>query len=437
MREIIKNKNLTALIILMLYVVYLVYKRDVGGDDFSKMKLIIPIWLFCLCAHYKYVEYLIIILLPLTYGISTGYIFPFALGCVFLKRKLYPKSAMAFTLVIAILEFVHYPFYSFSADPSPVYYVNYFSAIFIMAYYISVKNNYNVNNLIISFALGSATLGIFVLLNSASVFDVGSLMSGEIRLGMAGLKDDELKAEELKFAVDANVLGMFSIASISSLFTLLYNGYKKKTVVFVLIAICFICGALTLSRTYYLCLAFALFMFVTKYKNGKSNKLLNYLLLAIFIGGIIFFFYKFGGIVDSLLERFRGDKTGSGRTEIFAYYTNYMLNHLDYLLFGGGSLYYMQAAGSLDAIHNGTQQIVACYGLIGLIVFIYPLLKLFRKNYQKSNSSGMYLTTIIIIIFFLQTLQSINPCQQMFPLLPAYWALLFSKYPELKEMQDW
>lgn len=78
-----------ALWVLFVLLLLLFYRRDIGNQDFSKMFFVLPIVGYALFAPRQYIVYLLALIMPLSFGLSTGYIFPIVLLFYFLKKKNY------------------------------------------------------------------------------------------------------------------------------------------------------------------------------------------------------------------------------------------------------------------------------------------------------------------------------------------------------------
>ena len=119
--------------------------------------------------------------------------------------------------------------------------------------------------------------------------------------------------------------------------------------------------------------------------------------------------------------------TAGSRTELIALYNQYLLDHPDRLVYGTGSLYYRRVSEQNLSTHNGTQQLIVCYGFIGLLIFVWCGI-VFYKRYYKKNKKAIKLVTctpFFVCLMFLQTIQFVSPPSLMLPLVAALLPLKF------------
>lgn len=95
-----------------------------------------------------------------------------------------------------------------------------------------------------------------------------------------------------------------------------------------------------------------------------------------------------GDYLDVFMDRFKGDKTMSGRTDIFGFYHNAFISNLDIFLIGAGAIHYMDALHYDHATHNGIQQILICYGITGFTMILLPLVMRFNNLRRKMSCVG-------------------------------------------------
>lgn len=416
------SKNEVALYGIVGWLLLLFYWRDILDQDFSKILFILPIIVYSIIVSSQYIAYLMALLLPLSFGLSTGYIFPIVLIIYFYKIKKFPTNAVLFTVLIIVIELIHYPFYTFTINTEMSTYLNYFSAWFIVAYFVSnIDERVDAKRFLLFFCLAVVILSFFITWHSVIAFDtIGYELEGT-RIGDTGI----IGAEEdgkIYLRANANTLGYFSITAISILLLLLYRKSVHFSIAILLLAILIITGGMTMSRTWLVLLAFVFFAFLSVNSRGGFKSIL---LGGIILGLLTILILFTRDYLDIFLERFSGDKTLSGRTEIISFYNDALFNNIDILFSGTGAIHYVKVLNYDHAIHNGTQQVLVCYGLTGFFLLTIPLLMRILKLKKRLNVKGkvLYYTPLIVVLFFLQTIQSINPHQLMFPLIPAIWAL--------------
>lgn len=413
-----KFRNLL-LIILTAFLCFYFYQRDVLQVDMGKIVVVAVVWLFCLFSKPEKIDYLIAAMIPLSYGFSTGYIFPVALICVWIKRKEMPKETILFLLAVMAMEFVHYPFYTFNHKINAVELINFLSVVALLGYY-SYNQKANKYGMMMWFGIGCAIFGMFVMLNTFQSFSISDLMTGMVRMGMEGIKDNE--DEIIAFAANPNALAFFMIVAISLMAVMLINKKGNKPIQIIVISVCTFAGFITVSRTFFICLVIVLIAVVMAIRK-KFSALTSSVIITLLICISIIVLVQMDDLFAAFSERFSDDKTGSGRTNIIAYYHHWLIENPINYLFGTGCLFYLKYVGYDEAPHNGVQQIIVCYGLMGLIYFLILISCVIKKSKKYIKKNNLQWVPFIIVILFLQTIQSISPIIQITPLLAAFWAL--------------
>ena len=373
---------------LFVMLLFLFYRRDIGNVEFSKMFFILPIIGCALITPREFIVYLLALIMPLSFGLSTGYIFPIVLLIYFIKKHELPIKTVGFVLLIMLLEFVHYPFYDFEAEMDMSVLLNYFSAWFIAAYFIfNSDSKVDVDKFLFWFCIATAVLCIFVSWHSLMIFDTTGYEMGEARVGTIGMKGD-LEEGKIYLRANPNTLGYYSVTAISILMLQIYRKRINTWVAFGMITLLVLTGGLTMSRTWLVLLAVNVIIFITS-NNKKSLKTILFSGIILFMLAMIVFIA--GDFFDLFIERFYGDKTMSGRTEILDFYNDALKNNLDVFFIGAGAIHYMDALHYDHATHNGIQQILVCYGVTGLILIITPLIMRFKRLRRKMG--GVFYTS--------------------------------------------
>lgn len=397
----------------------LLYMRDINGVDTSKFQLLALVVGYALVADYKHLMMLIAFILPLTNGLPGNYILPILLVLMVIKgrnSKNVPGLVWGAFIVIAVYELMHVFLFAPSFDlPS---YVGYCSFLFLMLFVGGTYNSRSDESLnALSFCFGTVVMLTIILLNFNQMVG-GELIEGGMRMGYG---TDE---ETMTLRTNPNNIGLYSIASISIAFALWY--YKKIPVwLLAVVAIpSFIGGVYSLSRTWMLSVAlFAVLFFLMRTGKKKFSSILVLLLAVI---GIFYFFTRFNvGALDAFESRFEGDSTGGSRTTLFAAYHKWMFDNPWALLFGTGALPYKEVTQLFNSTHNAFQQIFVAYGIPGLAFFIYLLVRLLKK--WRVPKERMVYVPILVIGFFLQSSQFLNPTYCAYPFIASFFILKMVK----------
>ena len=392
----------------------------------NKYIFVLIILLYTVFSSYEQLISIICFTIPMLNGLPGNYFIPvWLLFILFHKddsKRNSLKYGIAFCVIVFIMEIVHYPLYNFNIDIMKV--VEILSTIFLVVFLISQNFNKDYSKPILSFCIGCSVFLIIVVLmymNSPELYLTGARYSG----------DDHREDGVMMLALNANMVGFFSVASVIS--SLILYHYKKisLTICLLLVITSFIGGAYTISRTWAICLTLALMVFFFLRKGRRIYGLIIFGLVAVAV--TYWSMTTDIGLIDMFYERFtQGDFSSAGaRTDITALYNEFLINNPFELLFGTSALLYKNVAHLEPSIHNGTQQILVSYGIIGLFVFIYFTYLAFKKYYIK----GEVISTIplLISLLYIQTLQSINPGQALYPLVVSFLIMRMVKMDKQKQ----
>ena len=105
----------------------------------------------------------------------------------------------------------------------------------------------------------------------------------------------------------------------------------------------------------------------------------------------------------------------------------FLWNNPSRLIFGTGSIFYRQVCNLSHSMHNGVQQILVSYGILGfipmLVVLIRPIIKYFKKN----KFELLKLLPILAVFMFIQTIQFLNPNNLLLPYAVAVLCMRIDK----------
>ena len=408
------------LAVYIILIATLLYARDIIGISINKNIFIALVILFSMSLKYENLLSLILFTLPLMCGLPGNYFLPiWCLIVVFyqIRNNTFNYSILAFWLAIVLWEIVIYCFYPFEIPTMNA--LSYFSALLLTCVLISEYRTIDYSTPVICFCLGCCVLlgAIFLIYSSDP-----SMMytDGGVRMG-GDMYTDTMK---MTLKTNSNNVGYLSSASIACLFTLFY--YKKIDVIIfmVMAGVSFYCGMFSLSRTWAISVVLTIVIYSIF---QRENKKAGYALLCVI--AIIGFYYlsKSPLLLDAFIGRFEGDniKTGGQRTVLFAQYNEFLLNHPWNLFWGTSAQLYKDVTGLYHSTHNSLQQIWMSYGIIGFLVIITVYFKALKNNYLKKEY--MACMPMLMIVFFLQSIQVLNPHNGMYPIIAAFFIMKMIK----------
>jgi len=425
--------------LLLLFLCFLFYVRDLQEHDIGKMIIVLPLLLSCTFASTENLYYLIALLLPLGWGISVSYIYPFIVILLLIKKNKSVVPCLLFALFIGLYEILHYFVYPLPGgrfEPSVL--ITLVCILFFTSYFIWHDIEVCDKDKFISFfCIGTAIFLTFILLHSVQLYGILGVLSGVYRLGDTGITNEMESTDIIFFRANANYVSYYSSACIA--FTLILLKRKTLSVIpsIVLLIIYLCAGFSTQSRTWLLTVALFFIFYAFSF---KKYRYIAFIGTGLFCAAVVFFLMQFNDIVEAYATRFSFDDPNStmsefgGRPELIRLFNDYLMKHIDALIWGVG-LNGQELICKIDngstrgyrAPHNSIQQLIVSYGLIGLYLFVVPLIKRLVKLYNEYKPDLIYLLPLLIILIILQTIQIIYPPLLMAPLIPAVFILTMKK----------
>ena len=419
------NSNIQfALIVSVASVVALLYARDLFGFSISKFTIMSVTIIPAVFLSHASLVYYILFLLPLMSGLPGNYIWPVLLiGLLYKNPHSIDSKGMTCFITIAVFELLHYVLYRFTIDIPNL--IGYLSTIFFLCYLAMLQDSKVKNtHCVVFFVLGLFAFLFAIWYITQINHQTDMLLEEGGRLGktkqLTGAGDDVMM-----LSANPNGLGYFSLIGLSLVF-MLYTLQKIRIWFMLLLSSVFVyVGSLSVSRTWLFGVIFLLgLLFFFTLKSPKKGTGLRIVILLIIFAISIFALSRNELIYQAFFNRFSDDSvaTAGSRTEIFKEYNQFFLNNPLYLLFGAGAVHYHDVISEIfHATHNGTQQLIASYGLVGLFTVIVMLVNGYKRNYRK----GFFICAIpfFLALFFVQSGQLLNPHHNLYPFIISFVAM--------------
>lgn len=256
------------------------------------------------------------------------------------------------------------------------------------------------------FALCTSVMCLIVLskIVIGAGFNLQLAFSNMQRFGMSGSATESLGAD-----FNPNFLGFLCILGITAMFQLRLEKEGKLSDMVMAIFL-MLCGLMTLSRTYLLCLVLMAMLLVVA--NGFSvKKLLKLSAGAVACGALLFLILLlfFPAVVEDWVGRFQVADITSGRLELMARYHERIFEHADIYMFGIGIQSVTDKVVArfgpskiLGTVvpHNSIQEMIFCWGIPGLLMFIVFLCSMVKSARQKNPEIRLlnYIPLILLLI---------------------------------------
>ena len=288
-----------------------------------------------------------------------------------------------------------------------------------------------------SFAFCVAGMCLIVLskLLAASGFNVAQAFANMQRLGTASENAEVIGAD-----FNPNFLGFVCIIASTGLLQLKISGQSRKYDM-AYIAFLLLCGLLTLSRTFLVCLALMAVLFILTNRNniGKALKMTGGVLVAV-LAVCLVMLAAFPNMIENWIARFQVADITAGRLDLMALFHKRIFEAPDIYLFGIGiqsvtaKVIARFGAGKILGTvvpHNAVQEMVFCWGIPGLLLMIIFLCTLVTSAKRKNpNARLINYIPLILLLVKIQAGQLLTTPSNMLIIALTYLSMCYPFYIE-------
>lgn len=364
-------------------------------------------------------------LIPLHSGITGLYIYGYAVAMILFKSKNLKAKVVIPVLFVIMYEMIMMLFAGASQFNQIIVYA---LAVFLLLYIMN-SDEINYKASCISYICGAVVLLLCIFTTAVQNNSLAMVLSGAVRIGE--YEGAENLGQVAVVTENANAMAYYALVGIAMAFSMLKNAQRREKIFLITsMVLLTIISLFTVSRTFVLVLVGLVLLVVFSDFDFKKNG--NILIIIGLVLAVVIPILQYKTqIFDAFIERFEDDSmaTGTGRTEIFLEYMDFLFKNPVRFIFGTGSVFYKQVCNLLHSMHNGTQQILVSYGILGFIpvisVLAAPVVDFVKKNGFKLTK----LLPVLAVIIFTQTIQFLNPNNLM---LPYAIAVLCMKIPDME-----
>jgi hypothetical protein len=284
-----------------------------------------------------------------------------------------------------------------------------FFIIFILAFVFLPSYNKDLDFTLIlkAFILGTLSMVVIIMWQYLRVYDVSDFLDLSIRVG--DVERHFHLGPGLRVSNDPNLLGIITSFAICTVLILNYRQSVSKLYLF-FIPIFLLFGFFTQSRTFIISvlILFVYYVFASFLKGSARNakKAVSSLLITVvlLVGTFLIIDTLFPQYIINLTTRFEVDDITNGRTVIFQGYNDFLRGNPRYIPFGAGLNFHRQVSG-LPSVHNGFQQVLVSWGIVGCLIITIIMATLYKTSTLSSKFEPMYLLPLIMYIFPMQSTQ--------------------------------
>lgn len=415
--------------------VLLLAMRDILG--FSLNKYLYAVYCIVLLVFIEYEDMFPVMsfILPLLWGLPGTYILLVAVALFIYKKGSVDTVFLSCNVLFLILEAFASLWYP---EKDFIEIVGYLCTVSTLLILIQEDQGIDYERCLQCFVTGCTVLcGVIVIcgLQNAPSDWMQRFAKGWFRFG----ETHGLGETGMTLKVNANTMAYYSIAGMACGLPLFQRcrSFGRRMVLGAEMAILLIAGFLTVSRSWVLVLTVMLLLLVNYSK--QSPRLFFPMVIILTLAGMLgmIILIRNPELLEGFLTRASDDNmaTGGGRTEIMIDYLRVFFGNFRYILFGMGVTQYNSVSGVGHAMHNGTEQILVCYGLIGCCLFIYAIIQPVSRFVGKKIGL-IYWIPLITIVLFDQTIQFINPDTLMLPYAAGVLALKFGEEEKMRYVSN-
>lgn len=405
----------------------LVLVRDLGYADIPQFVFILYVTIACIVLPYKSLK-------PFSFFLLTFWWAIHGLGALAVFFALIIKSGkwngkqILFTILILSLELISFATYSFTVEINKFIVYAIMISMFFYILFDDTDDEENLRKCIKWFILGTVIVISIIIIHYITLFSFEVMLMGGMRIG----GDDDIfiqgEADTTRYAaMNANTLAYCSITAFA-LALIVKDVFKTQATRWICILLLLVAGLLSTSRTWLLVLAIVLFFYFV-YSNTKGK-----LGLAVFAGLLLLLAVQYTDYSEAFTSRFedrmssQNIESAGERTELLDAYNTFLHDNPDYLLMGTGAIYYKKVCHVWNSVHNGTQQILVCYGILGILVFVACVYVFYKCYIRKRKIPFLYYVPFLGCFLFDQSIQFLNPVQLMFPFLATLLPMKLYKF---------
>ncbi len=416
------NKNRVLLVVMTVGLSFMLILRDVSGIGINKF-LYLAFAVACMVlANYQTLVSMICFILPLVCGLPSTYIMLVAMILLVLKRGRVHLTAILLIVCLSMLEIIASFWYPNTDAANIVQYISFVGVLILLIHNTAELDYEQCVRMYLYGVLLLCTVIVVSTLRDAPRNWLDMFARGAFRFGAV---DKEIEGA-VALSLNANSLAYYSITGITCGVFMAERRKGLVRILYIAIAVfSAVAGFFTVSRSWLLVAALCLLLYIaSKLRSPRQFLAMAGVLLVLIVLGAILTAQN-PELLDGFVARFTADdmETGNQRTEIFSRYMGYYFGNPRYILFGTGVTQHLKVLKTTISMHNGTQQVLVCTGLVGFILYLCALVGPVLRAIKQGKRSFAGWLPLLGVVLFIQTIQFLNPMMLMLPYIIGVYAL--------------
>lgn len=417
MNSVINNKLYISTLVFALILIL----RDILGANVNQLLILGYIAIVAIILDYEELFYFTSFLTPLVAGINS-FALTVLLVALFIKSNKRQLSQFIPVFILIVVELLHPIIYTFPIGNEIIY----FSVIGLFFFCSSAPDNVDSSCVVKFFILGASLTCLLIIVRSCIINGsfIALFLDNARSVVAMGANEVAIQNQETHMALNADALAYISLLGISCL--LLGSKVLKinKILYIILLIINLMAGMASVTRTWVLVMSLIIFLYLFVSKIKYKWFLLLPILIVILLQSEIF-----NIILEAFYERFTNEDLleAGGRGNIWKQYITIWSSKLEYIILGISSPNYRSIFPDINSMHNFTQQIFVCTGVVGFVVYFAFMLKVIIYGIKKRMSLRVFLP-IIGGFVFLQSISVLANWILILPIFPCIYALRLKNY---------
>lgn len=388
----------------------LLYARDV-----LQMPLPLPIFVVYFAIGYICFDYtqslaITAMLLLLGHGIQINYIFLIATAVYLYKYGKGFKLTLTHGIVAILmgLELLHMAYPPFVLSDYIRYLVQYMYIALILGDNRLPKLLKDPLLVLRAFIFMATYFMIDVISVTARYIDITEILAGKFRFGVL----DEFLINTATLYDNENTVGLFALLAICFLMICMIKTRKHYLRDGLLIAYFLYFGLLTQSKTFLLCLLLVAVMYYIYWLRIARKSAVKAIVVSLVIVFAVHLTVNvlFADALSGVLARFEAKDLSTGRADLFEQYNEFILKSPANMLWGAGLQGIKEKTGIWNTPHNGLQEILVCWGLIGMLLFVCLFMDVYQRAKRITGGKMPFWCKVPFVIHFIyiQTMQFVR-----------------------------
>lgn len=398
--------------------------RDVGGVSLSKYIFVVYCVFFMVIASYEMLVHMVCFMFPLLCGLPSNYILTFALIMLVIRNQGLNNRQVLIIMFLLAMEIIAALWYPSTSAAVLNKYITFAS---LMMFLIHNERELNFVKCIQMYLFGSCLLCGTILttgLMTAPINWLELLTWGSFRLG----ETQGLVLEGMILRLNPNLLAYYSVAGIACSIYLADQTTGKAKIGYIFTGLLTgAAGLMTLGRAWVLVTAICLLFYIfSKVRNAKTLAV-AIISVMLFAGAVLVFSQLAPDLWEGYMFRFTDSsmESGSGRANLMEYYMGVFTEDPRIFFMGTGVTGYHALLSNYESFHNGIQQILVSYGIVGFCIFmaalIYPAYTAVKKSKKRLKASCWL--PFLAVGLSIQSHQFLAPETLMFPYVICVYTL--------------